>query len=287
MSALKGENVVRPGEREMPWYNGPTLIEALELATVRSAQAVGFRLPVQRVSRPGESFRGYQGTVAGGSIKPGDSVVVLPSGMVANVTKIVTFDLVRNAAVAGDAITLVLDRQLDISRGDMIAALDAQPLVGQSFDARLVALQPEGIVGGKRYWLKSASRRQRVVVETRSVLDLASGNWKPASGLAMNEIGSVRLAFEEPAIFDPYDRNRQTGSFILVDPETNNTVAGGMVTGKHAGVASIGAGRAGRARRADAAGRPRPPDHGARSRPGTARRDGRPFPRRLPGMNRE
>ncbi len=240
MSALKGENVVLSGEGVMPWYKGPTLVEALELATVRSAQAVGFRLPVQRVSRPGESFRGYQGTVAGGSIKPGDSIVVLPSGMVANVTKIVTFDLVRNAAVAGDAVTLVLDRQIDIARGDMIAALDAQPLVGRSFDARLVALQPEGIVAGKRYWLKSGSRRQRVVVDTDAVLELASGNWTPASGLAMNEIGSVRLAFDEPAIFDPYDKNRQTGSFILVDPETNNTVAGGMVTGKHADISSIG-----------------------------------------------
>ena len=100
VSALKGENVVYDGSASMPWYEGPTLIEVLELATTRSAQTVGFRLPVQRVSRPGESFRGYQGTVAGGSVKPGDSVVILPSGMVANVTKIVTFDLVRNAAEA-------------------------------------------------------------------------------------------------------------------------------------------------------------------------------------------
>jgi sulfate adenylyltransferase subunit 1 len=195
---------------------------------------------VQRVSRPGESFRGYQGTVAGGAIKPGDSVVVLPSGTVANVSKIVTFDLVRNAAVAGDAITLVLDRQVDIARGDVIASLDARPFVGLSFDARLVALQPEGIAGGKRYWLKSSSRRQRVTVETRSVLDLNSGHWQPADRLDMNAIGSVRLAFDEPAIFDPYEKNRNTGSFILIDPDTNNTVAGGMVTGKHADISSIG-----------------------------------------------
>ena len=240
MSALKGENVVLSGRPAMPWYSGPTLVETLELATVRSAQAIGFRLPVQRVSRPGESFRGYQGTVAGGSVKPGDSVVILPSGVVANVSKIVTFDLVRNAAVAGDAITLVLDRQVDIARGDMIAAIDARPLVGQSFDARLVALQPDGIVGGKRYWLKSASRRQRVTVRTQSVLDLATGKWTPSDGLAMNEIGSVRLAFDEPAIFDAYDRSRHTGSFILVDPDTNNTVAGGMVSGRHSDLAVIG-----------------------------------------------
>ncbi|MGO8019857.1 sulfate adenylyltransferase subunit CysN, partial [Rhizobium leguminosarum] len=95
-------------------------------------------------SRPGESFRGYQGTVAGGSVKPGDSVLILPSGMVANVSKIVTFDLVRNAAVAGDAITLVLDRQVDVARGDMIGSSDAQPQVGLAFDAQIVARQPEG-----------------------------------------------------------------------------------------------------------------------------------------------
>ncbi|MGN6551368.1 MAG: sulfate adenylyltransferase subunit CysN [Pararhizobium sp.] len=240
VSALKGENIVLRGDAAMPWYSGPTLVETLELATVRSAQSVGFRLPVQRVSRPGESFRGYQGTVAGGAIKPGDSVVVLPSGTVANVSKIVTFDLVRNAAVAGDAITLVLDRQVDIARGDMIASLEAQPLVGLAFDARLVALQPEGIVSAKRYWLKSSSRRQRVTVETRSVLDLKSGHWNPATSLAMNAIGTVRLVFDEPATFDPYEKNRNTGSFILIDPDTNNTVAGGMVTSKHADIASIG-----------------------------------------------
>src|SRR5690606_33246624 len=174
MSALKGENVVYPAGSVMPWYDGPTLIETLELATVRSTQTGGFRLPIQRVSRPGESFRGYQGTVAGGSVKPGDSVAILPSGMVANVTKIVTFDLVRNAAVAGDAVTLVLDRQVDVSRGDMIVAIDSQPMTGRGFDAQLVALQPEGIEPGKRYWLKSGSRRQRVTVEPVSQLDLAT-----------------------------------------------------------------------------------------------------------------
>lgn len=239
MSALKGENVVYSGQAAMPWYNGPTLVEALESATVRSAQAVGFRLSVQRVSRPGESFRGYQGTVAGGSVKPGDSVMILPSGMVANVSKIVTFDLVRNAAVAGDAITLVLDRQVDVSRGDMIVAIDSQPQSGLSFDAQIVALQPEGIEPGKRYWLKSGSRRQRVQVQPIAQLELKTGAWAPAQSLWMNAIGKVRLSFDEAAVFDPYDQNRLTGSFILIDPESNNTVAGGMITGKRTDVGGI------------------------------------------------
>jgi sulfate adenylyltransferase subunit 1 len=239
MSALKGENVVYSGQAAMPWYNGPTLVETLELATVRSAQTVGFRLSVQRVSRPGESFRGYQGTVAGGSVKPGDSVMILPSGMVANVSKIITFDLVRNAAVAGDAITLVLDRQVDVSRGDMIVAIDSQPQSGLSFDAQIVALQPEGIEPGKRYWLKSGSRRQRVQVQPISQLELKTGAWAPAQILRMNAIGKVRLAFDEAAIFDPYEQNRSTGSFILIDPESNNTIAGGMISAKRSELGGI------------------------------------------------
>ncbi|QND49831.1 sulfate adenylyltransferase subunit CysN [Rhizobium lusitanum] len=239
MSALKGENVVYSGQAAMPWYNGPTLVETLELATVRSAQSVGFRLSVQRVSRPGESFRGYQGTVAGGSVKPGDSVMILPSGMVANVAKIVTYDLVRNAAVAGDAITLVLDRQVDVSRGDMIVAIDSQPQSGLAFDAQIVALQPEGIEPGKRYWLKSGSRRQRVQVQPIAQLELKTGAWAPAQALWMNAIGKVRLSFDEAAVFDPYDQNRSTGSFILIDPDSNNTIAGGMITGRRTDLGGI------------------------------------------------
>ncbi|MFK3689116.1 sulfate adenylyltransferase subunit CysN [Agrobacterium tumefaciens] len=238
MSALKGENVVLSGKASMPWYEGPTLVETLELATVRSAQSGGFRFPVQRVSRPGESFRGYQGTVACGSVKPGDSVVILPSGMVANVKQIVTFDLVRNAAVAGDAVTLVLDRQVDVSRGDMIASIEAQPQTGLAFDAQIVALQPGGIEAGKRYWLKSGSRRQRVSVQPVSQLNLKEGEWQAhETSLPMNAIGKVRLSFDETAIFDSYEQNRATGSFILIDPDTNNTVAGGMISAKR----SVGA----------------------------------------------
>ncbi len=240
MSALKGENVVYDGKASMPWYDGQTLVEALELATVRSTQTVGFRLPVQRVSRPGESFRGYQGTVAGGSVKPGDSVVILPSGMVANVAKIITFDLVRNAAVSGDAITLVLDRQVDVARGDMIVSIDSQPQVGLDFDAQLVSLQPEGIQPGRRYWLKSGARRQRVSVNPVSQLDLKTGSWNPQNGvLAMNAIGKVHLSFDEQAVFDAYDQNRTTGAFILIDADTHNTVAGGMITAKRSTLTGI------------------------------------------------
>ena len=232
VSALKGENIVLPGSTSMPWYDGPTLVEVLERATQRGGQSTGFRLSVQRVSRPGEGFRGYQGTVSGGSIKPGDSVVALPSGVEANVKQIVTFDLIRNAAVSGDAITLVLDRPVDIARGDMIVALDQRPQTGTAFSARLVALSSDAIEPGKRYWLKAGSRRQRVTVTPTQNLDLTSGKWQPATTLLLNAIGTANLDFDEAAIFDAYETNRQTGAFILIDPDTNNTVAGGMIQGR-------------------------------------------------------
>ena len=145
----------------------------------------------------------------------------------------------RNAAVAGDAVTLVLDRQVDVSRGDMIVSIDSQPLTGLAFDAQLVALQPDGIEQGRRYWLKSGSRRQRVLVEPKLQLDLKSGSWNAADRLPMNAIGKVSLSFEEQAVFDTYEQNRSTGAFILIDPDTNNTVAGGMITGRRSELGGI------------------------------------------------
>ncbi len=123
----------------------------------------------------------------------------------------------------------------------MIVSLDSQPQTGLSFDAHLVALQPDGIQPGKRYWLKSGSRRQRVQVNPVSQLDLKTGKWNPAEALAMNAIGKVHLSFDETAIFDPYEQNRSTGAFILIDPDTNNTVAGGMVTARRADLSGLNA----------------------------------------------
>ena len=229
-SAINGENVVSQGSEALSWYEGPTLLEALELASKRSVQSIGFRLSVQRVSRPDETFRGYQGTVSGGSIKPGDEVIILPSGERANVSQILTFDLVRNAAVTGDAVTLVLDRQVDISRGDMIISVGGQPETGYAFDSKLIVLNDNGLNADKRYWLKSASRRQKVRIQAEEVLDLNQGEWLASKDLSVNKIAKVRLKFDDIAFFDPYQSNRDTGSFILIDPDTNNTVAGGMIT---------------------------------------------------------
>lgn len=231
LSALRGENVVAPAAGSMPWYNGPTLIEALDRAAVRTGRSGGFRFPVQRVSRPHEGFRGYQGTIAGGAVKPGDRIIVQPAGGSAVVERIVTFDLERNAGVAGDAVTLVLDRPVDVARGDMLVGPEAPPMIGTEFEADLVALSAKGIVAGGDYWLQSATRRQKVTVWPKRRLDLGTGRYRPADHLPLNGIGKGRLSFREPAIFDPYEFNRTTGAFILIDPVSNNTVAGGMIAG--------------------------------------------------------
>ena len=234
-SAPQGENVTVPASSTMPWYNGPTLLDVLETAEVDSgaheAGQSAFRLSVQRVSRPDESFRGYQGTVSGGPVAVGDTVSILPQGRSATVTRIVTFDGDRPSALPGDAVTLTLDRNIDIARGDAIVAEAAPPRAVRSLEAKLVVLTAQSLDPAKRYWLKSGSRRQRVRLAPQSVLDLQSLAWSSAETLHQNAIATARLRFEEEAVFDLYADSRATGSFVLIDPDTFNTVAGGMVTG--------------------------------------------------------
>ena len=241
ISALKGENVVNKDYENMAWYEGNSLLETLELASVKSKQSVGFRFPVQRVCRPNESFRGYQGTIVGGAVKPGDSVIILPSEKTANILQIVTFDLVRNAAVAGDAVTLVLDRNIDIARGDIISSIEAKPMIGYHFDANVIVLNENALVPNKYYWLKSACRRQKVMVEPHSVMDFRTGLFHDVKQLELNNIGKVKLHFDEIAIFDSYEENDDMGAFIIIDPENNNTVAGGMISSKSEEIRHIGA----------------------------------------------
>ena len=158
--------------------------------------------------------------------------MVLPSGRTSRIAAIDTFDGELDEAYPPLSVTLRLEDDIDVSRGDMIVSLDAQPMTGLEFEAQIVALQPDGIEPGKRYWLKSGSRRQRVQVQPVQQLDLKAGKWQAAEMLQMNAIGKVHLSFDETAIFDPYELNRGTGAFILIDPDTNNTVAGGMITAK-------------------------------------------------------
>jgi sulfate adenylyltransferase subunit 1 len=229
LSALKGENIVTPARETLDWYSGPTLIEALETAPSAQPSSLSFRMPIQRVSRPGESFRGYQGTVAAGSVAVGDPVVVAPSGQAVTVTRIVTFDGDVKRADAGAAVTLVFDRKVDAARGDVLTAADATPLTGRDFTATVVTLQTEGLKNGARLWLKAAGRMKRVRVFIDEAYDLGAGRWTKSTALPVNAIGRVRLRFEEEAIFDRFADCRDTGAFILVSPQTNNTIAGGMI----------------------------------------------------------
>lgn len=230
-SAPQGENVTVPATAAMPWYTGATLLDALESADARSDGEAGFRLSVQRVCRPDESFRGYQGTVSGGSLSVGDTAAIAPSGEQAKVSKILTFDGEQLHAAPGDAITITLDRNIDIARGDMITAQESKIAAVRQVEAKLVVLTAQSLDPAKRYWLKAGSRRQRVRIKPHSTLNLADQTWSPANRLHQNAIATAVLHFEEDAVFGLYSDNRSTGSFILIDPDTLNTVAGGMVTG--------------------------------------------------------
>ena len=229
ISALKGENIVDVGPDVLGWYDGPTLVEALESAEPAAQSRLPFRMPIQRVSRPGESFRGYQGTIAAGVLAAGDRVAVAHSGETVTVTRIVTYDGDLTQAGAGDAVTLVFDRPVDAARGDILAAPDAPPLAGRAFAATVVSLQANGLSDGARLLLKAAGRIKRVRLRVSEVYDLGTGKWLPSSTLPVNAIGRIRLQFDEDQHFDRFADCRETGAFILIDPQSNATLAGGMI----------------------------------------------------------
>jgi sulfate adenylyltransferase large subunit len=231
VSALKGDNIVHRSQA-MAWYNGPSMLELLEqLPSSVDTRDEAFRFPVQRVLRPDHTFRGFAGQIASGTIRVGDAITVQPSGRTARVKRIVTWDGDLAEAVAPLSVTLVLDRELDISRGDLIVAANAQATVTKSIKASLVWMDQRPLELNRRYILKHTSQTAPVypvAVEYRA--DLATLEHKPAASLAMNDIGAVTLNLLRPIAVDRYGVNRSTGAFILVDAETNGTVAAGMIT---------------------------------------------------------
>lgn len=240
ISALAGDNVVTRSNN-MPWYRGPSLIEHLETVPIAAGQVdTAFRFPVQRVVRPDQHFRGYAGTVAAGTIRRGDPVTVLPSGQTTSVARIVTFDGDLPIAPANRAVTITLADEIDISRGDMLVSAGSLPHQSNVFEATMVWLNEMPAETGKRYRLKHTTRsgtaELRTIVHRININSLAL---EPSSMLAMNEIGQVHLETARPLIFDLYNQNRITGSFILIDPSTNATIAAGLITaargGKQAG----------------------------------------------------
>jgi bifunctional enzyme CysN/CysC len=237
VSALNGDNVVTRSDK-MPWYDGPSLLHHLENVHVASDRnMVDVRFPVQYVIRPQSSaypdYRGYAGQVAGGVLKPGDEVVVLPSGFTSRIASIDTIDGPVEEAFPPMSVTVRLEDNLDVSRGDMVCRPHNQPLVTQDIDAMVCWMDgTESLRAGQKLAVKHTTRGVRALVKDLQYrLDVNTLHRdETADELRLNEIGRVRLRTTQPLLCDPYSRNRTTGGFVLVDEATNRTVAAGMIT---------------------------------------------------------
>ncbi len=232
ISALEGDNVVSASEK-MGWYQGEplmTLLEQVEIA--KDKNLVDFRFPVQYVNRPNLDFRGYCGTVASGLIQPGDEVMVLPSRKTSTVKEIVTFDGNLDEAFAGQAVTLTLNDEIDISRGDMLVKPDNRPEVLSEFAADIVWMTEDALQPGKLYDFKLASNQSSGSVSRIDFQwDINSLDQHSASELELNAIARCEVALNKSVAIDPYANNRDTGAFIIIDRLSNVTVGAGMITG--------------------------------------------------------
>ena len=230
VSALAGDNVV-DGSRYMPWYEGPSLLGYLEGVDVEAEEtSLPFRMPVQWVNRPDLDFRGYAGRIAGGIVRSGDDVRVLPSGKQSKIARIVTMDSDLDEGVSGQSVTLTLTDEIDISRGDVIATSETPPEISDQFDTTIIWLSEEPMLPGRSYRMKTSSRLVSATVNApKHKTDVNTLQKLPAKTLQLNEIGNCTLAVDRPIAFDSYNENRQTGSFILIDRMTNNTVGMGMI----------------------------------------------------------
>jgi bifunctional enzyme CysN/CysC len=230
LSALRGHNVVSRSDR-MPWYTGPSLLEFLETVEVdlERMQSAPFRLPVQWVSRPHHDFRGFAGTVAGGAVRVGDPVRVLPSGRESEVARIVTLDGDLEAAVAGQAVTLTLTDEVDASRGDMIVAAVAPPQVADQFESTVVWMADEPMLRGRTYLLRCGTKTVgATVAPIKYKVNVNTLEHVAATKLDLNEIGVCNLELDQSIAFDPYSENRDTGGFVLIDRITYTTVGAGL-----------------------------------------------------------
>src|SRR4051812_11425644 len=230
MSARFGVNIIEKST-ETAWYSGPTLLAHLETVDVDTALAdKPFRLPVQWVNRPNLDFRGFSGTIAGGRVRPGDSVTVAKSGRSSKVTRIVAMDGDLGEAVAGDAITLTLADEVDISRGDLLADPHARPEVSDQFAAYMLWMADEELLPGRQYLLKLGTATVPAQVSgLKHKIDVNTLDHLAGKTLHLNEVGYCNFALAQPLAFDAYRDNRDTGGFILIDPFTNATVGAGMI----------------------------------------------------------
>ncbi|MBW6530700.1 sulfate adenylyltransferase subunit CysN [Sphingomonas sp. RRHST34] len=231
VSGLGGDNIATRSQY-MDWYDGPTLIEHLEQVPVdadRAARAP-FRLPVQWVNRPDLDFRGFAGTIAGGAVRPGDPVRIVPSGRTTTVKRIVALGGDRDRAEAGEAVTLTLADEVDCSRGDVIAASDDPPEVADQFEATLVWMAEEAMLPGRSYAFQLATQSASAVLrQPKYQVNVNTLEQTAARTLELNAIGVATLSLDRPIVFQPYEQSRELGGFILIDKATNATVAAGMI----------------------------------------------------------
>ena len=230
ISALEGENIIAPSSRTL-WYDGPALLEHLESVQITdTASTKPFRMRVQMVNRPNLDFRGFCGTVASGSIRPGDELVVTSSGQTSKVARIVTMDGDLPEAIAGQAVTLTLQDEIDISRGDLLADPKAKPDHSGRFTARLVWMHDDILVPGRNYLIKAGSTVAPArIASIDHKINVNSLQQESGGRLELNEVGACTLEIDRPISFDSYRDNRSTGSFIVIDRMTNATVGAGMI----------------------------------------------------------
>jgi bifunctional enzyme CysN/CysC len=230
LSARRGDNLTGRSPRT-PWYRGPSLLEHLETIEVsEDAAAQPFRFPVQWVNRPNQEFRGFSGTVASGTVAPGDPIRVMGSSRASRVKEIVTFDGPLTRAASGDAVTLTLEDEIDIARGDMLVHPEAPCEFADQFAAHLLWMKEDPLVPGRSYWLKCGTRTVSASVTTlKHRIEVNTGAHEAARTLELNAIGYCNIATGAPLAFDPYKTCRATGGFILIDRMTQQTAAAGVI----------------------------------------------------------
>ena len=230
VSALRGDNIVEPS-RITPWYDGPTLIEHLESVPIDARQGERpFRLPVQWVNRPNPDFRGFSGQIVGGRIRRGDRIRAQPSGRTTTVSRIVTFDGDLDEAVTGQSVTLVLDDEIDVSRGDVLCADDSPADVADQFEAHIVWMHDDEMLPGRPYLMKVGTQTVGLtVLAPKYVVNVNTLEHLAGRTLRLNEIGVCAIATDQPVVFDPYADNRDLGGFVIIDRTTNATLGAGLL----------------------------------------------------------
>ena len=230
VSALNGDNIIEAGAHS-PWYTGPTLLQHLETVDVTSDEtSKPFRMPVQWVNRPNLDFRGFSGTIASGTVKPGDALVVPASGQTSKVARIVTFDGDLDVAGPGQAVTLTLEDEIDVSRGDMLSGATDRPDFADQFEAKLIWMHDDPLLPSRNYLIKiGTSTASAQVSELKYKVNVNTLEHLPGKTLMLNEVGICNVSLDRPLPFDAYGDNSGTGNFILIDRFTNATVGAGMI----------------------------------------------------------